>query len=101
MTLNFEEMESDLLTRLDRGLKFGKSLGIDALELYITNSSSLNVNIKGGMLEATQGGNTGIGCRCLTGKKIGFASASGISRNSLSGSLSGQCLQALPSLQRS
>jgi len=78
MTINFEELESDLLARIDRGLKFGKSLGIDALELYITNSSSLNVNIKGGMLEATQGGNTGIGCRCITGKKIGFASASGI-----------------------
>ena len=79
MTLNFDEWESDLLARVDRGLKFGNSLGIDALELYIANSRSLNVIIKGGMLNATQGGNIGVGCRCLTGKKIGFASASGIS----------------------
>lgn len=78
MTLDFEDWESDLLARLERGLKFGKSQGIDALELYITNSRSLNVKIKGGMLDATQGGNIGVGCRCLTGKKIGFASASGI-----------------------
>ncbi|MFX1592976.1 MAG: TldD/PmbA family protein [Promethearchaeota archaeon] len=78
MTINFEDWESNLLARIDRGLKFGKSLGIDALELYISNSRSLNVNIKGGILKATQGGNTGVGCRCLTGKKIGFASASGI-----------------------
>ena len=78
MTLNFEDWESDLLARIDRGLKYSKSLRIDAIELYLTNSRSLNVKIKGGMLDATQGGNIGVGCRCLTGKKIGFASASGI-----------------------
>ena len=78
MILNFEEWESDLLARIDRGLKFGKSLGINALELYITNTRSFNVEITGGILEVSQGGNTGIGCRCLSGKKIGFAAASGI-----------------------
>lgn len=83
MALDFEDWESDLLARVDRGLKFGKSLGIDALELYITNSHSLDVKIKSGMIYATQGGNTGIGCRCLTGKKIGFASASGINDSSV------------------
>jgi PmbA protein len=83
MALDFEDWESDLLARVDRGLKFGKSLGIDALELYLTNSRSLNVILKTGMIYATQGGNIGIGCRCLTGKKIGFASASGISDSSV------------------
>lgn len=78
MSLDFDDWESDLLSRGDRGLKYGKSLGADAIELYITNSRSLNVKIKGGMIDANQGGNIGVGCRCLTGKKIGFAAASGI-----------------------
>ncbi len=78
MALDFDEWESNLISLIDRGLKYGKSLGTDALELYITKSRSLDVNLKSGMIDATQGGNIGIGCRCLTGKKIGFASASGI-----------------------
>jgi PmbA protein len=78
MALNFDDWELDLLSRVDRGLKYGKSLGTDAIELYMTNSRTLNVKIKGGMIDANQGGNIGVGCRCLTGKKIGFAAASGI-----------------------
>ena len=35
------------------------------------------------MIDATQGGNIGIGCRCLTGKKIGFATASGITESAV------------------
>jgi len=83
MALNLEDMESDLLTRIDKGLKFGISQGADALELYITNSRSLNVKIKGKMIDAAQGGNIGIGCRCVTGKKIGFASSSGITDSAI------------------
>jgi len=78
MSLDFDDWESDLLSRVDRGLKYGNSLGTDAIELYITNSRSLNVKIKGGMIDANQGGNIGVGCRCLMGKKLGFAAASGI-----------------------
>jgi PmbA protein len=78
MSLDFDDWESDLLSRIDQGLKFGKSLGTDAIELYLTNSCTLNIKLKGGMIDATQGGNIGIGCRCLTGKKVGFATASGI-----------------------
>lgn len=78
MSLDFDDWESDLLSRVDRGLKYGKSLGVDAIEIYMTNSRSVNVKIKGGMIDANQGGNIGVGCRCLTGKKLGFAAASGI-----------------------
>jgi len=35
------------------------------------------------MIDATQGGNIGIGCRCLKGRKIGFASASGLSKSAM------------------
>ncbi|HDZ18587.1 hypothetical protein LCGC14_1020190 [marine sediment metagenome] len=79
MNADFDEWESDLLSRVERGLNFGTSLGADALELYITNSRSLDVKIKTGMIDATQGGNTGVGCRCFISKKVGFSSASGIS----------------------
>ena len=78
MNLAFDEWESDLLSRVERGLKFGLSLGIDALELYITNTQSLDIKIESGMIDATQGGNIGVGCRCVMGKKVGFTSASGI-----------------------
>ena len=83
MSLDFDDWESDLLSRVDRGLKYGKSLGVDALEIYLTNSRSINVKIKGGMIDANQGGNIGVGCRCLTGKKLGFAAASGITDNAV------------------
>ena len=83
MSLDFDDWESDLLSRVDRGLKYGKSLGTDAVELYITNSRTLNVKIKGGMIDANQGGNIGVGCRCLTEKKLGFAAASGITNSAI------------------
>ncbi|MFX1317473.1 MAG: PmbA/TldA family metallopeptidase, partial [Promethearchaeota archaeon] len=78
MAVDFNDWESNLLSRIDRGLKYGRSLGIDALELYLTNSRSLNIKIKSGMIDGNQGGNIGVGCRCVIGKKIGFASVSGI-----------------------
>ncbi|MFX1566898.1 MAG: TldD/PmbA family protein [Promethearchaeota archaeon] len=78
MSLDFDDWESDLLSRIDRGLKFGRSLGTDAIELYLTKSRTLDIKLKGGMIDATQGGNIGIGCRCLTGKRVGFATVSGI-----------------------
>jgi len=83
LTLDFDDWESDLLSRVERGLKFGTSRGVDALELYITNSKSLNVKIKTGMIDATEGGNIGVGCRCVTGKRIGFSSASGITDSAI------------------
>lgn len=83
MSLDFDDWESDLLSRIDRGLKFGRSLGTDALELYLTKSRTLNIKLKGGMIDATQGGNIGIGCRCLSGKKVGFATASGITDSAI------------------
>lgn len=77
--MDFDDWESDLVSRIDRGLKYGISRGADSLELYITNSHSLDVKINAGMINATQGGNIGIACRCLIGKRLGFASSSGIS----------------------
>ncbi|MFX1572317.1 MAG: TldD/PmbA family protein [Promethearchaeota archaeon] len=83
MNIDFDDWESDLLFRIDRGLKFGLSLRIDALELYITKLQSLDIKIKSGMIDATQGGNIGVGCRCVIAKKVGFASASGITDNAI------------------
>jgi len=78
MFIDLEKWETDLLSRIDRGLNFGTSLGTDALELYMSHFESLDIKIKSGMIDATKGGNIGVGCRCVIGKKVGFASASGI-----------------------
>ncbi len=77
-SLDFVDWKSDLLARVDRGLKIGTNLGATSLELYISRTHSLNIAMKSGMIDATQGGVIGVGCRALIGKKIGFASASGI-----------------------
>ncbi len=77
--LDFEEWKNDLLAKTDRGMKFGKSIGANDLELYITRTRSLNISIQSGLVNAKQGGQVGIGCRCITNNKIGFASTSGMS----------------------
>ncbi|MEJ2252231.1 MAG: TldD/PmbA family protein, partial [Candidatus Lokiarchaeota archaeon] len=83
MRLDFEDWESDLCSRAERGVKFGKSLGADALEVYITNSYSLNIKVKGKIIDGSQGGNIGVGCRCINEGKVGFSSASGIDESAV------------------
>ncbi|TFF63837.1 MAG: TldD/PmbA family protein [Promethearchaeota archaeon] len=83
MGSDFEDWEADLASRVERGLKYGKSLGVDSSELYITNSYSLNTKIKGDMIDGNQGGNIGVACRCVTNKKVGFSSASGIENSAV------------------
>lgn len=83
MVLDFEDWKTDLLARIDSGLKRGRSIGADALEIYISNFRTLRITMQSGMINATQGGSIGIGCRCLMGNKIGFAAASGVSDASM------------------
>lgn len=78
-----KEREEDLLSRVERGLKYGKAKGADSLELYITNSYSLDSKIKGKIITLNQGGNIGVACRSVIGKKIGFATASGKENSSI------------------
>ena len=79
MRIDFEDWKSELLAKIDTGLKYGNSLGADGVEIYLNKIDSLNVNFNSGLIDAKQGGSIGVGCRCLSDKKIGFASASGIS----------------------
>jgi PmbA protein len=83
MNSNLNEWENDLISNLERGLKYGKSKGIDALELYLINSYSLDVKIKGEIIDVNQGGDIGVGCRSVKNNKIGFATASGIGDSSV------------------
>jgi PmbA protein len=75
--------EDELLSSLERGLKYGKSKGPDALELYLTNSYSLVAKIKGEIIDVNQGGDIGVGCRSVKDNKIGFSTSSGIEDSSV------------------
>ena len=76
--LDFDDWKSELLAKIDTGLKEGKNLGIDSLEIFVSNLHSLRVLMSSGLIDTKQGGIIGVGCRCRVGQKIGFASASGI-----------------------
>ena len=82
--VDFDDWKSELLAKIDTGIKKGINLGADALELYISNLQNLKVQIMAGLIDAKQGGMIGVGCRCQVGKKIGFASASGIEDSDIS-----------------
>jgi PmbA protein len=75
--------EDELISSLERGLKYGKSKGSDALELYLTNSYSLVAKIKGEIIDVNQGGDIGVGCRSVNDNKIGFSTSSGIEDSSV------------------
>jgi PmbA protein len=80
MKYDFDNAKDELLSKIDRGLKYGTSKGAETLELYLSNSHSMNISIEAGIITAIQGGIIGVGCRCVAGgNKIGFASTSGIS----------------------
>ncbi len=80
MNFDFDSVKADLLAKIDRGLKYGSSKGVESLELYLSDSRSMNISIEAGIIAAKQGGVIGVGCRCVAnGNKVGFASTSGIS----------------------
>jgi len=79
LRIDFEDWKSELLAKIDTGLKYGSSLGADGVEIYLSKMNSLHINNNSGLIDAKQGGSIGVGCRCLSSRKIGFASASGIS----------------------
>ena len=79
MSSELNDIKTDLLSRIDRGLKYSRSKGAEAAEIYMINTSSLDIQMNNGIIEAKQGGTIGIGARCIVdGSKIGFASSSGI-----------------------
>jgi predicted Zn-dependent protease len=79
MNYDFDNAKADLLAKINRGLKYGSSKGVESLELYLANSRSINISIEAGIIAAKQGGIIGVGCRCVAdGNKVGFASTSGV-----------------------
>ena len=78
MNFDFNDWRADLLSRVDRGLKYGKSIGAKSIEIYIIKKQNLKISIQTGIINGVQGGSFGVGCRCAINKKIGFAAASGI-----------------------
>ena len=74
----FDGMKNDLLSRIERGLKHGIAEGANSLDLYLIKYNEFSINMDAGIITAQRGGTIGVGCRCVLDKRIGFASASGI-----------------------
>lgn len=80
--MEFDEIKDSLLSEVDTGLKFANSLDKAAeFEIYLYYRSESNVEIKQGVVEATDGIVAGTGVRATRDQKLSFASSSGISSN--------------------
>ena len=80
--MEFDEIKDALLSEVDTGLKFANSLDKAAeFEIYLYYRSKSNVEIKQGVVEATDGIVAGTAVRATRDQKLSFASSSGISSN--------------------
>ncbi len=80
----FDTLKSDLQAIVDTGIKYASNTYNDfSHEIYIINTKSLDISINAGMVDAKAGGQVGVGVRSVKDKKVGFASASGISDESV------------------
>lgn len=78
--MDFDQIKPDLQAIVDRGLSYAKNNYSDfSHEIFVINTSSLDINIASGMVTAIQGGEVGVGVRSVINNKVGFASSSGIS----------------------
>lgn len=78
--MKFENLKDELLSAVDTGLKYARSVDKEAeFELYLFCQSNSRVNIKQGVVEATDGVVNGNAVRVAKQKHVSFASSGGIS----------------------
>ncbi len=78
--MEYENLKSELLSAIDTSLKFARTVDREVeFELYLFYRSSAKVNVKRGVVEATDGIINGNAVRVAKQKRISFASSSGIS----------------------
>ncbi len=78
--MKFDDLKSELLSVIDTGLKFGKSLDNSVeLEIYMSYESESYAQIAQGMVTTKDGITSGNAVRAAKGKRVGFACASGVS----------------------
>jgi len=87
--MKYEDLKDELLSAIDTGLKYAKAVDKEAeFELYLFYQSNTNVNIKQGLVEATDGVVNGNAVRVAKHKRVSFASSSGISTDRIKQSIS-------------
>ncbi|MFQ6089242.1 MAG: TldD/PmbA family protein [Candidatus Methanofastidiosia archaeon] len=81
--MKFDTLKDELLEIALKGLKYAKSQGARETEIFVSSFSSSQATIQQGMVDASDGISEGIGVRIADSKKLGFASATGLSEDSL------------------
>jgi len=81
--MKFQTIKEDLLSVADDACRFAQKKKISDYEIFVSSSSTSQVNIQGGMVHANDGVSEGIGVRVAIGKKIGFASATGLGKDAI------------------
>lgn len=80
--MNLDTIKDDLLSVADSGMKYAQNKLPDGeIELYLTQSSQINVDIMGGMVNARDSEYTGLAVRIFNQGKKSFACSSGLSEN--------------------
>ncbi len=78
--ITFDSVSDELLAVADSALSHGRSVAPDAeVEVFVYFSKSMEVEIDQGIVTAKDGAVAGAAARVALGKRIGFASASGVS----------------------
>lgn len=87
--MEYENLKDELLSATDTGLKYAKAVDKEAeFELYMFYQSDTSVNIKQGVVEATDGVVNGHAVRVAKNKRVSFVSSSGISADRIKQSIS-------------
>ncbi|MCW4055185.1 MAG: hypothetical protein NWE82_00205, partial [Candidatus Bathyarchaeota archaeon] len=80
--MTFENLKDELLSSVDTGLKFAKTLERDAeFELYLYYEQRTRANITQGVVDAADGVVEGNAVRVAKKNSVSFASSSGVSQD--------------------
>jgi PmbA protein len=94
--MDYENLKDELLSAIETGLKYARTVDKEAeFELYLFCQSNTKVNIKQGIVEATDGVINGNAVRVAKQKRVSFASSSSISTDRIKQSIN----EALASLR--
>ncbi len=75
--MNIDTAKDDLLALAAKAASLAKGR-VDAYEIFLSSSRSLGVSINGGAVAADDGETQGGGIRVAVGRRLGFASATGL-----------------------
>lgn len=82
--MQFDKIKDTLLAEVDTGLKFAKSLDKNVeYEIYLYYRSDSNVDIKQGVVEATDGIVAGTAVRAMKDQRVSFSASSGIRQDQI------------------